>query len=202
MNPQLAEFVALMRRYPWCVMCIVVTLVCGGAAVYVHYFDLAALAEPYAQRDKEYKEMLDLTKGGLTQRQELEHVTQVTQRIEDNLLIGDDLAGNNWYFYKFEEQTRAHLGELHQLNSPATDNSPMFRRVPYSLRVLGTFEQVAAFIQALERGPRLMRVTTFSMSRSAAGSKEGGRGVVTETVVDPGVSNVVADLNIELLGKK
>jgi hypothetical protein len=201
-NPQLAEFIALMRRYPWCVMCAIVTLVCGSAAAYVHFFDLADLADPYAQRDKEYKEMLDLTKGGLTQRQELDQATQITQRIEENLLIGDDLAGNNWYFYKFEEQTKAHLSELHQLNSPSTDNSPMFRRVPYSLRLHGTFEQVAAFIQALERGPRLMRVTAFSMSRSLGGGKEAGRGAGTEVVADPAVSSVVVDLNIELLGKK
>lgn len=201
MNPQLAEFIALMRRYPWCVSCAIVALVCGAGAGYL-YYDIGDLAEPYAQRDKEYKEMLDLTKGGLNQRLELENATQTTQRIEENLLVGEDLAGNNWYFYKFEEQTKAHLSELHQLNSPSTDNSPLFRRVPYTLRVLGTFEQVAAFIQALERGPRLMRVTSFSMSRSGGANKDGGRGAAAEPMVDTPVPSVVADLNIELLGKK
>lgn len=205
MNPALAQFVAVMRRYPWCVACAIITLVCGGGAWYLHT-DLADLAEPYAQRSKEYEDMLNLTKGGLTQRQELENATNVTRRIEENLLVGEDLAGNNWYFYKFEEQTKAHLSELHQLNSPPTDNSPLFRRVPYSLRVNGTFEQVAGFVLALETGPRLMRVNAFSMSRSTGGNKDGGRGARSDAApdapADAAVSSVVLDMNIELLGKK
>ncbi len=199
MNPQLAEFTALMRRFPWCVGCAIVTLVCGGGAIYLHA-DIGSLAEPYAQRDKEYKEMLDLTKGGLLQRQELEHVTATTRRIEENLLVSDSLAENNWYFYKFEEQTKAHLSELHQLNAPPIENSPTFNRVPYTLRVGGTYEQVAAFIQALETGPRLLRVTAFSMSRSTGGGRDAGR---AGTSPDPNeAANLTADLNIELLGKK
>jgi hypothetical protein len=199
MNPQLAELFALMRRFPWCVGCAVVVLVCGGGAIYLHT-DIGSLAEPYAQRDKEYKEMLDLTKGGLLQRQEFDHVTEITRRIEENLLIQDSLAENNWYFYKFEEQTKAHLSELHQLNSPSTDNSPMFRRVPYTLRVGGTYEQVAAFIQALETGPRLLRITAFSMSRSTGGGRDASR---QGTAPDPSeAASLTADLNIELLGKK
>ena len=200
MQPLLAEFVSLMRRFPWCVACAVITLVCGGGAWWLS-MDLSDLAEPYAQRSKEYEEMLNLTKGGLTQRQELETVTTVTRRIDENLLIEANLAENNWYFYKFEEQTKAHLIELHQLNSPITDNSPLFRRVPYSLRVTGTFEQVAGFLLALETGPRLMRVIAFSMSRSTGSNKDGGRAPSIETSVDAAPS-VVLDMNIELLGKK
>ncbi len=199
MNPQLAEFVALMRRFPWCVGCALVTLVCGGGAIYLHT-DIGSLAEPYAQRDREYKEMLDLTKGGQLQRQELDHATEITRRIEENLLIQDSLAENNWYFYKFEEQTKAHLSELHQLNSPGPDNSAGFRRVPYTLRVGGTYEQVAAFIQVLETGPRLLRVTAFSMSRSTGGGRDAGRAGAASDAPEAAV--LTADLNIELLGKK
>lgn len=202
MNPRLEPLLALVRRYPWCVACALVTLLCGGAAWWL-LGDLDDLAEPYARSEKDYKDMLDLTKGGLTQRQELEAVTAVTRRLEENLLIEANLAENNWYFYKFEEQTKAHLLELHQLNSPSTDTSPLFRRVPYTLRVTGTYEQVAAFLLALETGPRLAKITTFTISRSAgAGKDTGSRGGGDASADGSGATNVVLDLALELLGKK
>ena len=201
MNPQLAALLALMKRYPWCVACIAVALVCGGGAFWFS-LDLDDLAEPYAQRGKKYEEMLTLTKGGLTQKQELEQVMATTKRIDENLMA-DELIDNNWYFYKFEEQTKAHLGELHQLNTPPTDNSPNFRRVPYTIRVSGTYEQVGNFLLALETGPRLMRATSFSVSRSTGGNKDrGGRDGGSTEPADDVVSSVTLDANIELLGKK
>lgn len=201
MNPQLESLLVLMRRYPWCVVCAIVTLLCGGATWYL-LSDLDGLAEPYARSEKDYKDMLDLTKGGLTQRQELETVTAATRRIYENLVL-DELADNYQYFYKFEEQAKAHLVELHQLNSPSTDTSPLFRRVPYTLRVTGTYEQVAAFLLALETGPRLAKITTFTISRSAgAGKDTGSRGGGDGPADASAPSAVVLDLALEMLGKK
>jgi Tfp pilus assembly protein PilO len=198
MSPQVAEFVALLRRYPWCAACALIAVVSGGSAWWLDG-DIDDLAEPYAERGKEYEEMLKLTKGGRTQREELEFVRETTRRLEDNLLVETNLAENNWYFYKYEEQTKAHLVELHQLNSPINDPSPLFRRVPYTLRVEGTYEQVANFVLALETGPRLARVTSFTLSRSAA-AKDAGRGG-GDVAADPG-GLVVFDFTLEMLGKK
>jgi hypothetical protein len=201
-NPQVEQLLALMRRYPWCVACTVVTLLCGGATWYLLTDVDDLLADQYPRAEKDYKEMLDLTKGGLTQRQELETVTAATRRIYENLVL-DELADNYQYFYKFEDQAKAHLVELHQLNSPSTDTSPLFRRVPYALRVTGTYEQVASFLLALETGPRLAKITTFTISRStAAGKDAGSRGGGGAPADGSGATAVVLDLALELLGKK
>lgn len=129
--------------------------------------------------------MLALLVGGSTQKQELEAVRAAIRRIEDNLVVEANLAENLLYFYKLEEQTKAKLPELHQLSSPNLDKSPIYRRVPYTLRVSGGFEQVSAFLLALETGPRLVKIITCGFART-----------------DVSGSNIVLDLNLEVLGKR
>ena len=203
MSPSLEQFISLVRRYPLCVGCAVLALLSGGGAWYLHS-DIADLAEPYAQLAKEYDDMLTLTKGGLTQRQELEAVREAARRIDENLVIEDKNFENNNYFYRFEEQSKAHV-ELHPLNSPNTDTTALFRRMPYTMRVSGTYEQVAAFLLAVETGPRLAKITSFTISRSTAGGKDAGARGGGDSTVDapvPGSTNIALDLSLELLGKK
>ena len=183
MNAQLEPLLLLLRRYPFCAVCTAVTLLLAGTAWYLSGLntDLEAVR---VDRAKEGEAMLALLVGGSTQRQELAAVKEAARRIEENLVIDSNLAENAFYFYKFEEQTKARLPELHPLTSPASDSSPLYRRVPYTLRVVGTYEQVSAFLFAIETGPRLANITAFSFSRRES---EGG---------------VSLDLSLELLGKK
>jgi Tfp pilus assembly protein PilO len=123
--------------------------------------------------------------GGKKLAEELEELRKRTKEMEDNLVIENNLAVNLWYFYNFEEQTKVQLPELNPLSSPLTDKAAEFRRMPYGLRVLGTYEQVSAFLYALETGSRLLRITSFNLARA-----------------DPAGQAVTLDLNVELLGKK
>lgn len=173
-----------IRRWPYCLACVAITIASGVGWWWCHA-RIAELQVVHAQRAKEGEAMLALLVGGSTQRAELEAVREAARRIEENLVVEANLAENLWYFYKLEEQTKARLPELHQLSSPTTDKSPLYRRVPYSLRIAGNYEQVAAFLLALETGPRLAKITGFNCARAdAAGSA------------------VSLDLNVELLGKK
>jgi Tfp pilus assembly protein PilO len=184
MNPLPARIVAILRRYPYGVACGVLTLAAGLGAWYFssqnEELDLVR-----QERGKEYDAMLALLVGGSTQRQELAGAREATRRIEENLVIESNLAENAFYFYKFEEQTKARLPELHPLSSPTASTSPLYRRVPYTLRVTGTFEQVTAFLQAIETGPRLANITAFGFTRR-----------------DPTGGEIALDLSLELLGKK
>jgi Tfp pilus assembly protein PilO len=183
MNARLDPLLLLLRRYPFCAVCTLVTLALAGTAWFLsgQNKDLEAVR---VERAKEGEAMLVTLVGGSTQRQELAAVKEAARRIEENLVIDSNLAENAFYFYKFEEQSKARLPELHPLTSPASDSSPLYRRVPYTLRVVGTYEQVSAFLFAIETGPRLANITAFSFSRRES---EGG---------------VALDLSLELLGKK
>lgn len=179
----------LVRRYPYCVACVAVTLACAAGIWYLRGQN-EAIHTVALEKQREGEKMLALLVTGSTQRQELEFVREATRRIEENLLIETNLAENLWYFYKLEEQTRVRLPELHQLSSPPGDRQPLFKRIPYSLRVVGTHDQVAAFLQALETGPRLVNITAFTLVRRGA------------EVGNAPAGSLSLDLNIELLGKR
>jgi Tfp pilus assembly protein PilO len=180
----MANLLALIRRWPYAAACVAVMLLAGGGAWYLRTL-IADLHVRHAQRGREHEEMLAMLVGGTTQKHELEKVRQATHRIDENLVVEANLAENLWYFYKLEEQTKVRLPALHQLSSPTTDKSPLYRRVPYSLRVTGLYEQVADFLLGLETGPRLVKITGFTLARAA--TAEGG---------------IALDLNLEMLGRK
>lgn len=184
MSPQAAKFVALLRRNPFGAICTVLVI---GLAVTSWFLWQQIDDQELTLRDraKEGEDNLALLISGSTQRQELAAAREATHRIEDNLVIETNLAENLWYFYKFEEQTKSRLPELHQLNSPTTDASPLYRRVPYTLRISGTYEQVASFLLAIECGPRLANITSFTFSRRGSGADA-----------------IALELTLDLLGKK
>ena len=185
MNPQLAAFLALLRRYPFAATCLLL-VIGSGVGAYFLSDDIDVQEAARIDRAKEGEAMLDLLVGGSTQRTELAAVREATRRIDDNLIIEANLADNNWYFYKFEEQTKARLLELHPQSSPTMDGTTLYRRVPYSLRISGSYEQVAAYLLALETGPRLANITSFGYSRRDKDSPGG----------------IVLEMTLELLGKK
>lgn len=184
MSGVLAKLLEFVRRWPYSVACGLLTVLLAGGAVYLH-LEVNQLEARLRSKSEEGESMLAKLVGGSTLRQELTDIRLITRRIEENLVVETNLAANLWYFYKLEDQTKAQLPELHQVSSPVSDKSPHFRRVPYGLRVTGTFEHVHAFLLALETGPRLAKVTTFSISRT-----------------DPSGASVSLDLNVELLGKR
>ena len=172
------------RRYAYAAACVGLALLLSAGAWWLQR-EIADLRLVHADRAKQGEAMLSTLVGGSTTRQELSDIREATRRIDENLVVESNLAENLWYFYKLEEQTRVKLPELNQMGSPSTDKSPLYRRVPYNLKVTGSFEQVAAFLQALETGPRLVKIRSFTFGREGAGGLELG-----------------LDLSIDVLGKR
>jgi hypothetical protein len=103
----------------------------------------------------------------------------------DAALIDErNLAENLYQFYKYEEETRARLSELRQLNSAPIDDDAPYRSIPYSLQLNGTFEEVASYVRRLETGPRFLRINTFNLRRR-----------------DPASLDISLSLGIEVLGR-
>lgn len=184
MNSLLTRFTQVVRRYPHSAICLLLTIALGIGAFFIRG-QIGDLEVTQRERAKEGEAMLALLVVGSTQRQELAAVHEVARRMDDNLVVEDALAENLWYFYKLEEQTKTRLPELHQLSSPAGDTSALYKRIPYTLRATGNFDQVASFLLALETGPRLVNIVSFNCARTGAGG--GG---------------LALDLGIEVLGKK
>jgi Tfp pilus assembly protein PilO len=185
MSAALASLLQLARRWLYCTVCGILTVLFGAGTFYLWHIKVPdkALSAQVSFQDRVTAEIKKNLEDRL--KKELAAVREKTKEIEANLVDDADLAANLRYFYNLEEETKVRLPELHPVSSPPTDVSAHYRRVPYGLRVLGTYDQVAAFLLALETGKRLSRITTFSFART-----------------DPSGQAVALDLNVELLGKK
>jgi Tfp pilus assembly protein PilO len=179
------EILAFVRLHPGWVGCIVASVLAASASGFLLWRDIPELNALYQERAKDDQVLLTTLASGPTLRQELTQVREATRQIEENLVIETNLAVNHLYFYSREEQTRSRLTEMHPLSSSPPAASSPYRSIPYSLKVTGTFEQTAAFLQSLETGPRLLKVVSFSFRRR-----------------EPGGSTILLDLTVELLGKK
>jgi Tfp pilus assembly protein PilO len=180
----LIEWLAVVRRHPLSALCGIICILCGFASWYI-YGNMRWLELEHKQLSTDGDLMMATLITGPSIRTELEAVRDVTRRLDDNLVVEDNLAENLWYFYKIEQQTKARLLELHQLNSPISDSKSLYKRIPYSLRVSGNYEETAAFLYAIETGPRLANITLVDFRR-----------------VEPGGLAVILQINVELLGKK
>lgn len=178
------QWIATARRHPLSALCGLICVICALTCWYVR--------GNMKWLELEHKQViqygdLDLASmiSGPSVRQERLAALEVTRRIEDNLVNEDNLAENLWYFYKVEQQTKAHIAELRPVNSMVSDSRSYYRRVPFAVKVTGTFEQAGAFLYAIETGPRLSYITSLSLRRS-----------------EPGSLQVILEFNVELLGKK
>ncbi len=177
------RWIGVARRHIVSTLCAFVLLLCALASWYIHG-NIKWLELEQKQLAQDGDLMMTTLTSGPSVRQELAAARETTHRIEDNLVIEDNLAENLWYFYKIEQQTKARL-ELHQMNPLQSDSKALYRRIPYTVRVTGTYEQVGAFLYAIETGPRLSNITLMTIRRR-----------------EPGSLVVQLDLNLELLGKK
>lgn len=182
-RPDFNEMLPLARRHPFSVACAVVSVISLLASFFL-WQDVGTLEATHYVRSQEGEGMLTTLVSGPLLRQELANVRSYTKRIEDNLVLEDNRGENYAYFYDIEGKSKARLTELRQFAAMPVDSGVLYKRIPYTLRVTGPYLQVAAFVQAVENGPRMASITTFNMRRQGAGS-----------------ALVVVDMSVVLLGK-
>ena len=165
-------------------VCVILSVLCAAATAYL-WNDVGELDDLRGQREQEGEAALQKLVTGPPLRQELDFVRETTLRIEQNLVVEDNLAENLWYFYKIEEQSKARLRELRQLTSSQPDSDARYRKIPYSIEVVGTYSQVSTFLRAIESGPHLATISSLSLKRR-----------------DPGGIMLSMNLGLDLLGRK
>lgn len=171
-------------RYPFCTVCIVLSVVLAGANVWLR-LDLIDLFNRQQDAAREGDSMLKMIARGSQMRTELAAVRAASRRITENLLTEKNIPENFWYFYKIEQDTRAKLIELQQRPALLQDSNvpSTYKRVPYALKFSGPFRAVIASLQRLESGPRLGRIDGFQLQR-----------------LSPLSDDLVLQLDFELLG--
>ena len=183
-NRILAQFGQLALRYPFCAVCLLLSILLAGAGQWLR-LDMRDLEARQQKRAREGDVMLKSIARGSQLRTELAAARAATQRITENLVVEKNIPENFWYFYKIEQDTQVKLIELQQRPASLqdTDTPATYKRVPYSLRLAGSYRSVIAYLQRLENGSHFGRITSFQLQRQ-----------------DPTTSNVVLQINLELLG--
>ncbi len=186
----IARFLAWLRRYPFCVTCTLLAIASAVASWFL-WQEVQSLEEDRNARATDGEYMLSTRVSAKTLREDLAYVRDYTHRIEDNLAVVDNIVDNKGYFYKIEKQAGVSLNDLQQLPSPPPDTDSLYRRIPFSLKLAGGYSQLASFLRAIETGPRLANITSFSMRR----------GALSNAPDAPPVPPLSLDLTVEFLGK-
>ena len=180
---KLKQLLALFRRHLFSVICTVVAaaaLVTSG----LWWLGIQDLRDEHEFKSKQNAQMTNLLKTGPVLKNELAAVKEFTQRLDANLTVEDELSDNDDYFRKMWTGARVRPTQFEQSNPPPLEEGALYKRVPFTVGVIGTYAQTETFLHAVETGPRLATITGLSMART------------------PGSTDVALEINLELIGKK
>jgi Tfp pilus assembly protein PilO len=152
------------RRFPVGVLSLALCLPLG-VSVYLLRVALAHSTLEFENINETGVAMTEAVAGVRNIRSQAAMTRAAVQQIDAGLIDENNLAENLWYFYQIEEQTHAHISELHQLATNPARPEAIYKVIPFSLRVAGSYEQVANYLYRLETGPRLLRITTYDLQR-------------------------------------
>lgn len=183
MSALFQQFWLLVRRYPLASISITVLLVLGGVDGFLWKRHLR-LSNSYERTRLEGETMLLSLNSHARIQSQLVIIRDALTFLNKNLASEADLAGNLDYFYQIEKKAKIRLTNISQLNSlPAAADSP-YRAIPFSLRLVGTYNQILAYQHSLETGARVMRVRNYRFAQD-----------------NPALDNLSLDLTIEMLGR-
>jgi Tfp pilus assembly protein PilO len=173
---------ALARRFQFLGICAALSFVfaIGAAGLSVRLHRLSGI---HKALETEASAMQATFRSKPQLLEELDFVRQTVRRITDNLAKDESRIANSNYFYDMADECEVRLA-LSPFNTPPPDTGVDYVRIPFGLRASGTYSQLAAFIHAVETGPRISNITSFSFQRVA------------------GSPLLTVDFNVDLLGKR
>ncbi|MDD3179085.1 MAG: type 4a pilus biogenesis protein PilO [Opitutaceae bacterium] len=166
---QFNDLAALMRLHPLWVSCATLSVLLAGTSVFL-WQDIKTLNKIYQERSTEGQAVLATVALSSPLRRELTLVRETVRRIDDNLFVESDLPGNYVYFDIIKTKARCQSIEPTPLSSAPAPAEALYKSVPYTLKVTGTYEQTAGFLHGIETGPRLVKITSFSFNRREVAS--------------------------------
>lgn len=93
-----------------------------------------------------------------------------TKELEGRLVRAGQLAVNLQYFYKLEAENEVKLLDVRQNPLPKGAKGP-YVGIPYNVNLQGSYKQVMAFLQRLERGRHFCRINTATFTKSGGGGE-------------------------------
>lgn len=179
MSLQTQDILNALKRRP--LLCVCGALALGlGLTLYFRLGVGDEVQARLAEREKELQRVTSNTKFSAQLDTQLQALRKANATIEAGALRAGELARNQQLFYRLEADTGVKLLDLRQLNV-STAGKGTYVAIPFSLTIKGDYAQLLDFLQRLDRGATLSRVTSASIAR-------------------PGEDTQTLSLNVELLG--
>lgn len=183
MNRRLRQLRTFIRQYPFSGICTALS-VFFLVGTLVLSLQVNSLSKSQIERQTEVDAVVANLISTTQLQQELAFARQTMERVEAALVNLQNLPENMIYFESLQDTTGATVEEVRPYSALPVGAAAGYKRVPFNLKVSGTFPQVLAFLRAVESGPRLAAITHFSFKKRAGGSV------------------VSVDLSVDLLGRK
>ena len=185
-----ADITALIKKQPIGFACAVICLLCGGGL----YFRSGEIEKQQAEYEAKSAEAAKfISNVGLAKNlpEQVAELQAVTKELEGRLVRAGQLAVNLQYFYKLEAENEVKLLDVRQNPLPKNTKGSLYVGIPYNVNLQGSYKQVMAFLQRLEKGRHFCRINAATFNKTAG---------VTEGSVQTSTSMTLA-LSLDLLGQ-
>jgi Tfp pilus assembly protein PilO len=182
------EIIARIKKQPVGFVCGLICLLAIGW-LYYRSGEIEKRQAEYEAKAAEASKVISNVSISKSLPAEVAELQVATKELESRLVRDSQLAVNLQYFYKLEAETEVKLMEVRQ--SPRSRNArSTYVGVPFNVNVQGTYKNVMAFLQRVEKGRHFCRILNASFAKSAVG----GEGQAST----PGITLA---LSLELLGQ-
>lgn len=160
----LTRFAGRARNRPLVTCCLVITLLAVGANVFL-WRARGAIAREHEEARERGQEMLAALAARTRIHADVAHLGEALAVLEANLASEESMEANLGYFYRLEKSSRIRLARIDQLASAPVPPGSLYKGVPVSLQVTGTYRNLLGFLRELETGPRVLRVRDLRFER-------------------------------------
>ena len=183
-----ADIIARIKKQPIGFACGLICLLAIGW-LYYRSGEFEKRQADYEAKSAEAKKVLANVSTSKSLPAEVAEIQAATKEMESRLVRDSQLAVNLQYFYKLEAETEVKLLDVRQ-NPRNRTTKATYVGIPFNVNVQGTYKNVMAFLQRLEKGRHFCRILAVNFTKAPYGAE--GQAAV------PGITMA---LNLELLGQ-
>lgn len=165
-----ADLVATLKKQPIGTACGIVCILCG-VALYIRGDKIAENKQRFDEKSAEAQKIAANVRNGANLPQQVATMQDAAKQLDSRLVRASQLAINQQYFYRLENETGVKLMEVRPGNIARSNaqKATAYSPVPFAVSIQGNFKQVFDFLQRLEKGRHFCRFASISFSKGGSG---------------------------------
>ncbi len=163
-----SDIVAALKKQPIGTACGVVCVLCG-IALYVRGDKIAENRQRFEEKSAEAEKISANVRNAANLPQQVAAMQEAAKQLDSRLVRASQLAINQQYFYRLENETGVKLMEVRPGSIPQVRGNAAkgaYSPVPFNVTIQGNFKQVFDFLQRLEKGRHFCRFANISFGKA------------------------------------